>query len=201
MLIKEGVNLIFHRFLSLFLLFGVMVLSACSPQDPSGSATPGKKEISLETIQTQTRGFVAGSVMSANTVYVFFDSQCPHCSRLWEASTPLHRKVKFVWIPVGVINSSSTSQGAALLTAANPVDLMTEHETSLLAGRGGVSASSSIAPEIFQAIKTNTQAWTGFGGESVPFIVAKNLKTGQLVSREGALTTDALAAFLGLDFP
>ena len=176
-------------------------MSACSPQDSSDSAAQGKRELSLETVQSQTRGFVAGSVMSANTVYVFFDAQCPHCSRLWEASTPLHRKIKFVWIPVGLINTSSTTQGAALLTAANPVELMTEHEKSLSAGRGGIPASSSIEPEISQAIKSNTQTWTSFGAESVPFIVAKNLKTGQLVSKEGALSTEALAAFLGLDFP
>lgn len=178
-----------------------MVLGACSPQDSSSSAAQGKRELSLETVQAQTRGFVAGSVMSANTVYVFFDAQCPHCSRLWEASTPLHRKVKFVWIPIGLINNSSTTQGAALLSAANPVELMAEHEASLLAGRGGISASSSIPSDITQAIKNNTQLWTSFGAESVPFIVVKNLKTGQLVSKEGALTTDALAAFLGLDFP
>lgn len=190
-----------RQFFSSSLLLVAIALSACSPQDSSTSAGPVKRELSLETVQSQTRGFVAGSVMSANTVYVFFDAQCPHCSRLWESSTPLLRKVKFVWIPVGLINSSSTTQGAALLTAANPVELMTEHEVSLLAGRGGISASSSIAPEIAQAIKSNTQIWTSFGAESVPFIVAKNLKTGQLVSKEGALPTDALAAFLGLDLP
>lgn len=190
-----------RHLLTSFLLLVAIFLSACSPQDSSGSATQGKRELSLETVQSQTRGFVAGSVMSANTVYVFFDAQCPHCSRLWEASTPLHRKIKFVWIPVGLINTSSTTQGAALLTAANPVELMTEHEKSLLAGRGGIPASSSIEPEISQAIKSNTQTWTSFGAESVPFIVAKNLKTGQLVSKEGALSTEALVAFLGLDFP
>ena len=196
-----GTALNFRQVISSSLLLVAVVLGACSPQDSSSSAAPGKRELSLETVQAQARGFAAGSVMSANTVYVFFDAQCPHCGRLWEASTPLHRKVKFMWIPVGLINSSSTTQGAALLTSANPVELMTEHETSLLAGRGGISASSSIPPEITQAIKSNTQIWTSFGAESVPFIVAKNLKTGQLVSKEGALTTDALAGFLGLDFP
>lgn len=196
-----GTALKFRQVFSSSLLLVAMVLGACSPQDSSTSAGQGKRELSLETVQAQTRGFVAGSVMSANTVYVFFDAQCPHCSRLWEASTPLHRKVKFIWIPVGLINNSSTTQGAALLTAANPVELMTEHEASLLAGRGGISASSSIPSEITQAIKNNTKIWTSFGAESVPFIVAKNLKTGQLVSKEGALTTDALAAFLGLDLP
>jgi hypothetical protein len=35
----------------------------------------------------------------------------------------------------------------------------------------------------------------------VPFVVAKNLKTGQTVSRDGAMSTPVLAEFLGLDLP
>lgn len=190
-----------HQFFSSFALVITMVLTACSPQDSSNSEPQGMREASIETVKAQTRGFVAGSVMSANTVYVFFDSQCPHCSRLWEASTPLHRKIKFVWIPVGLINNSSTTQGAALLTAADPVALMNEHEKSLLSGGGGISASSSIASEITQAIKDNTKILNSFGAESVPFIVANNLNTGQMVRQEGAMSTEALAAFLGLEFP
>jgi thiol:disulfide interchange protein DsbG len=93
------------------------------------------------------------------------------------------------------------AQGAALLTAANPGALMTEHEASLLAGKGGISASSSVAPDVEQSIKANTQMLNSFGAESVPFIVAKNLKTGQTVSRDGAMDTGALAEFLGVDAP
>jgi thiol:disulfide interchange protein DsbG len=62
-------------------------------------------------------------------------------------------------------------------------------------------ASSSIAPEIEQAIKNNTQLLNSFGAESVPFIVAKNMKSGQTVSREGAMSTIELAEFLGVDAP
>ena len=76
---------------------------------------------------------------------------------------------------------------------------MTEHEASLLAGKGGISASSSLTPEVEQAIKKNTQLLNNFGAESVPFVVAKNFKTGLTVSQDGALSTQALANFLGLD--
>jgi len=54
---------------------------------------------------------------------------------------------------------------------------------------------------VAQAIKNNTQMLNSFGAESVPFVVAKNLKTGQTVSQEGALSTAALAEFLGVDAP
>jgi thiol:disulfide interchange protein DsbG len=184
-----------------FALLLALALSGCSPQESSNAASSAKREVSLQTVSEQAKGFSVGALMSTNTVYVFFDSQCPHCGHLWEASAPLQRKVKFVWIPVGMISAASTTQGAALLTAANPVAAMSEHEASLLAGKGGISASSSVAPEIAQAIKANTQLLNSFGAESVPFVVARNLKTGQTASREGALSTAALAEFLGVEAP
>jgi thiol:disulfide interchange protein DsbG len=194
-------RLFFSSLVIPFLLLAALSLSACSPQESSTAAAPAKRELSLETVATQAKGFAAGAMMSTHIAYVFFDTQCPHCGHLWQASEPLHKKVRFVWIPIGMINATSTAQGAALLTAANPVALMTEHETSLLAGKGGISASASIAPDVEQAIKSNTQLLNSFGVEGVPFIVTKNLKSGQTVSRDGALSTAALADLLGVDAP
>lgn len=182
------------------LLSAALALSACSPQEPAGgTAVAAKREVSMAAVSTQAKGFVVGSMMSANTVYVFFDAQCPHCGHLWEATKPLLQKVKFVWIPVGMINATSRAQGATLLTAADPAVLMSEHEASLLAGKGGISAPSSVAPQTELAIKNNTELLNSFGAEAVPFVVAKNLKTGQTVSRDGAMTSAALSEFLGLD--
>lgn len=193
----------FHRLLLSSSLL-MLALSACSPQESpkaGPAAAPAKQAASVEVAAAQGKGFTVGALMSANTAYVFFDPQCPHCGHLWNASLPLQKKVKFVWIPVGWINATSTTQGAALLTAANPAELMTEHEASLLAGKGGISASSSIAPDIEKAIKGNTQLLNSFGAESVPFILARNVKTGQTVTRDGSMSTTALAELLGVDAP
>ncbi len=140
-------------------------------------------------------------MMSANAVYVLFDPQCPHCGHLWQASLPLQSKVKFVWIPVAIMNAKSAPQGAALLAAADPVNAMTEHEQSILAGTGGSSASANIPDELAQSIKANTALFNSLGVESVPYVLAKNLRTGQLVSRNGAMDTAALAEFIGLPTP
>ena len=193
--------MILNRLLSPFLLTLGLLLSACSPQDAGNASAPAKREISVATVAAQAKGFAVGSLMSTNTVYVFFDTQCPHCGHLWEASRGLQGKVKFVWIPVGMINAISSAQAAALLTAVDPGALMGEHEASLLAGKGGISGSSSVPPDIEKAIKSNTQLLNSFGAEAVPFVVAKNLKTGQTVSRDGAMSTPVLAEFLGLDLP
>lgn len=188
-----------NKFLTYSVLAGALALGACSKPESSAPTASTKQQASVEVVSSQAKGFTVGAMMSTNVVYVFFDTQCPHCGHLWEASMPLHKKVKFVWIPVGMINATSAAQGAAILTAADPGALMTEHEASLLAGKGGISASSSIAADIEQAIKKNTQLLNNFGAESVPFIVAKNQKKGQTVSQDGALSTAALANFLGLD--
>ena len=152
-------------------------------------------------IMARGKGFTVGALMSANTVYVMFDPQCPHCGHLWQASVPLHKKIKFVWIPVSFINAKSAPQGAALMSAANPAELMTAHEASLLAGTGGTAASASVTPEIEEAIKANTKLFNSLGVDSVPYIVARNARTGQVVSNTGALATAALADFLGVDQP
>jgi thiol:disulfide interchange protein DsbG len=62
-----------------------------------------------------------------------------------------------------------------------------------------MSAPSDIPADIEQAIKKNTALFNSMGAESVPFIVAKNLRTGAVVTNTGAMETPALAAFLGLN--
>jgi thiol:disulfide interchange protein DsbG len=76
---------------------------------------------------------------------------------------------------------------------------MTIHETSILAGTGGTSASSSVPDDIAAAIQKNTDLFNAMGVESVPFIVAKNATSGQVVTNAGTMETAALAQFLGLN--
>lgn len=155
---------------------------------------------SMETIAAEAKGFTVGSQMSKRTVYVFFDAQCPHCAVLWEAAKPLKSQAKFVWIPVGILNAASTSQGATLLASGDPVAAMDEHEASMKAGRGGISAASSIDPQK-DAVAKNTALMTRMGFSGIPSIVGTHAQTGAVVSQEGALPTAALAELLGLQVP
>lgn len=172
--------------------------SATAPAAPAASAASAQ---SYDAVVAQGRGFTVGAMMSANTVYVMFDPQCPHCGHLWEASLPLQKKVKFVWIPVSIINGKSAPQGAALLAAGNPAELMAAHEASILAGTGGIPAPASVAADVESAIKSNTQLFNSMKLESVPFIIAKNSRTAQVVTSNGSMSTPALAELLGVDQP
>jgi thiol:disulfide interchange protein DsbG len=163
---------------------------------PPAVANPAQ---ALEQVSTQAKGFTVGSAASANTVYVVFDAQCPHCGHLWKNIQPLLGKTKFVWIPVAILNPKSAPQGAAILSAANPEQAMVAHEASLMAGKGGVITMGSISQPMFTALKGNTDLFNQLKIESVPFILAKHGRTGEAVSTLGALETKVLAEFLGLD--
>ncbi len=186
-----------HLTLGLLAASAALALTACGQATDSAKKAPIAPDQALATIAAEGKGFTVGASMSARTVYVLFDPQCPHCGHLWQAAEPLLGKARFVWLPVAFIGPKSLPQGAALLQAAQPQETMNAHERSLLAGEGGIGASSSIPDDIEAAIKTNTELLNRLGAESVPFIVAKS-GSGQPVLQAGSMETAALAALLGL---
>lgn len=192
------------RLLALPLALTLGNLAACGKQEDA-STKPTEKAAAMapaqayEKIAAEGKGFVVGALMAAQPVYVVFDPQCPHCGHLWQASQSLWPKVKFVWIPVSFINGKSAPQGAAILSASNPAEFMAAHETSILAGTGGAPLPASVSPEVQAIIKVNTELFNALAVESVPYVVAKNLKTGQTVTNAGAMETAALSEFLGVN--
>lgn len=188
-------------FFAAALMAASLLLAGCNDAPEASAPKPAAAAaVSVDAIAAEAKGFIAGSQMSKRTVYVFFDAQCPHCAVLWEAAKPLKSQAKFVWIPVGILNAASTSQGATLLAAGDPVAAMDEHEASMKAGRGGISAASSIDPQK-DAVAKNTALMTRMGFSGIPSIVGIHAQTGAVVSQEGALPTAALAELLGLQVP
>jgi thiol:disulfide interchange protein DsbG len=188
--------------LALLALAASLSLTACkaSPNPSAPSTAAAKTPVSIAAIEAEAHGFVVGSPMSARTVYVFFDPQCPHCATLWQTAKPLKSQAKFVWIPVALIGKTSEGQGAAILAAKDPVAAMDEHEASMSEKRGGISAMGDVDAQRAEVVK-NTALMNRFGFESVPSIVAKHAQTGVLLTHEGALPTAELAGFLGLQAP
>lgn len=184
------------------LIAASLLLSGCkdASDNAGASAKAASTSVSVAAVAAEAKGFTVGSAMSARTVYVFFDTQCPHCAALWQAAKPLKSQAKFVWIPVGILNASSTAQGATLLAAQDPAAAMDEHEASMQAQRGGISAGSDIDAQKAIVAK-NTELLTRFGFASIPTIVGTHAQTGTLVTQEGSLPTAALAALLGLQVP
>jgi thiol:disulfide interchange protein DsbG len=178
-----------------------LFLSGCKDAaDKSGAQASAEAPVSTTAIAAEASGFTVGSAISARTVYVFFDPQCPHCAALWGAAKPLKSQAKFVWIPVALMNKTSEGQGAALLAAQNPVAAMDEHEALMTAQKGGIAPSGNLDAQKALVAK-NTELMKRFGFASIPTIVAQHAQTGALVTREGGLPTAELAKLLGLDVP
>lgn len=176
-------------------------LAACSKNDEAAPpAAPARKMSGIEAyaIAGKGSGFTMGPVMAANTVYVFFDTTCPHCAELWNASQPLLGKLKMVWMPIGLLRPSSLPQGATILSAADPAKAMTENETSVLQRGGGISVASSLPDEVVAKVKANTELFRQLDADSVPLIVYRNAQTGQHGMHAGALDTAALASLAGI---
>lgn len=138
--------------------------------------------------------------MSARTVYVFFDAQCPHCGQLWYSAKPLKSQAKFVWIPVRLLNDSSASQASAILASKDPAAAMDDHEASMMEHKGGIKVEGDLDAQR-AIVKKNTELFNKFGFSSVPSLVTKNATTGAVVTHEGALPTPDLAAFIGVQPP
>lgn len=186
------------------LVLASLLLAGCNDSAVTSAADKAGKSagtpVSMTAMANEAKGFTVGSPMSARTVYVFFDTQCLHCGVLWNAAKPLRSQAKFVWIPVGIINPSSTSQGATLLAAPDPVAAMEAHEVSLLARQGGISAAANL--DAYKAsIAKNTELMARFGFASIPTIIGTHAQTGALVTQEGSMSTAALANLLGLQAP
>ena len=178
-------------------------LAGCkdSPKPEQASAAKAASEgVSVEALAAEAKGFSVGPAMAARTVYVFFDPQCPHCAALWMAAKPLKSQARFVWIPVGLLNPTSTTQGAALLAAADPATAMDQHEASMAAKQGGITPQGDIETQRAQ-VAANTALMNRYGFGGVPVIVGKHAATGALVVKEGALPTPELANALGLQVP
>lgn len=173
---------------------------APSPATPGGATRSAAQPISVEAIAADAKGFTVGSEMAVRRVFVFFDPQCPHCAALWQAAKPLKSQARFIWIPVGLLNAASTEQGATLLAAPDPVAAMDQHEASLLAKQGGITARTGVDAQKTQ-VASNTALMTRYGLGSVPVVISKHAVTGELVVKEGSMPTAMLAATLGLQVP
>jgi thiol:disulfide interchange protein DsbG len=178
--------------------FGLVACGQQAAEAAPGGPTPSPVAKEAYELAASGHGFTTGPVMAANTVYVFFDTTCPHCAHLWQAAKPLVGKLKIVWMPVGYLRPQSTTQGATILSAASPADKMEENEKSVLARLAGITPSATLSPEVLAQIKTNTKILSDLKSEAVPVIVYRNAKTGQYGKVEGALDTEQLSSLVGL---
>lgn len=177
-------------------------LAACTPES---APSPGPAAAASATVVADAyalaatgQGFSTGPMMSAHTVYVFFDTACPHCAQLWANLQPLAASVKVVWMPVALLRPQSLSQGVAILGAPDPVAAMQQHEASVLNHGGGLTAMGTPDEALAAKVKANTALLQRLGADSVPLIVFRNARSGQAGQQSGAVSAEQLRQMVGL---
>lgn len=185
-----------------------LALAACGAQNngsadgaagaPVAAVSADAAKSQFEVLAKDAKGFTVGSLASTRHLYVMFDPQCPHCGELWSMTKPMLNQARFTWVPVHLMRKVSAYQGAALIGAANPAATMDAHELELAKGQGGMAVDEKSVPaDLLAAIEKNTSIFTGFGATSVPFIVGKHAKTGEVVTISGARPPAELAQAFG----
>ncbi|HEV8691312.1 MAG TPA: thioredoxin fold domain-containing protein [Ideonella sp.] len=171
--------------------------ASAAPAAPAASQAPAAAASNAYTLAATGHGFSIGPMMSAHTVYVFFDPACPHCAHLWANVQPLAKQLKIVWIPVGFLRPQSTPQGATILAAAEPAAAMAENEASVSQRGPGIAVGKPDEATLAQ-VKANTTLLQRLNADSVPLIVYRNGKTGEVGQQAGALEAAELLRLVGL---
>ena len=132
-------------------------------------------------------------------VVVVTDTQCPWCSKFWQAALPLTDRINFIYYPVAVLRDDSVSQGGAVLSAPNPWMMMIRHERHFKdVDHRGLKTDTMIIPQKFRdMVWTNSKIFRRAGGIVVPLGIFKNAK-GEYVPIFSGTNTDEMEKLLNL---
>jgi thiol:disulfide interchange protein DsbG len=124
------------------------------------------------------KGIHSKAGMTNPSVFVFFDPNCPHCAKLWQAQmgATQFNQIPAVWIPVTYLGESALGKGAALLRDGSVKSLAANFvEFNYEARQGGIAAAIPTDKEKNQ-IGQAKSVWLKLGG-ATPLIVFR-AKTG-----------------------
>jgi thiol:disulfide interchange protein DsbG len=130
------------------------------------------------------------------SVFVVFDPQCPDSIHFWKIANSFSNKVRFIWLPVAVLNSRSELQGALILSASNPADMMArqviQFETS---SRGLITDGLQVPSGARDDVWHNSRIFRRAGGKSVPFALFQD-RQNKIRGSAQVGTVEALTKFL-----
>lgn len=142
-----------------------------------------------------------GAAKPERVVYVFTDTECPFCHKLWLALQPWLQqgKVQVRNVIVAVIAPESLGRGAAVLTAADPTTTWRIHEQAF-GRRSPVKPLASVDPQLRAKIEANKALMARFGAFGTPAIVYQD-KGGAIRMVLGLPGKAAMQAIFGTDSP
>ncbi|HVA56131.1 MAG TPA: thiol:disulfide interchange protein DsbG [Gammaproteobacteria bacterium] len=138
------------------------------------AATMAKLDPALWQQLDQSTWIAEGTSKPERIVYVFTDTECPYCHKLWLAVQPYLQqgKVQMRNIIVAVIAPASLGRGAAVLTADDPAATMRRHEQAF--GHSPIKPLASVDPKIRAKIEANEVLMNRVNAFATPAIINRD---------------------------
>jgi thiol:disulfide interchange protein DsbG len=142
-------------------------------------------------------GWIAeGAIKPKRIVYVFTDTECPYCHKLWLATQPLLAggDVQVRHVMVAVIAPQSLNRAAAILDAPDPKAALHQHESTF--GHSTVQPLANVSTATEKRIEANSALMDKVGVQGTPATVYKDA-SGKIRMAVGMLPTDRIEAIFG----
>jgi thiol:disulfide interchange protein DsbG len=165
-------------------------------QAPLQEATTPVLDASLWAELAKASWIAEGSVKPKRIVYVFTDTECPYCHRLWQATQPLLAggDVQVRHIIVAVIAPASLGRAAAILDAASPAQALHQHESAF--GHSPIKPESAVPAATAKRIKANIDLMARLGIHGTPATIYKS-PAGKIFSLQGLPPADRIKTIFG----
>lgn len=137
-----------------------------------------------------------GSVKPKRIVYVFTDTECPYCHKLWLATQPLLAggDVQVRNVMVAVIAPQSLYRAAAVLDSSDPLATLRRHENSF--GHSSVAPAKTVTAATAKHVAANIALMEALNIHGTPAVVYKD-STGQVRMLSGMPTDDRMKIIFG----
>lgn len=137
-----------------------------------------------------------GPARAGRIVYVFTDTECPYCHKLWEATQPYLAAgdVQVRHVMVAVIAPQSAGRAAALLDASDPQAAMAKHERAF--GHSPVQPLRDVPAATARRIEANNALMDRLGISGTPATVYKD-EQGKIRMAVGMLPPGKIKAIFG----
>ncbi|WP_163575342.1 thioredoxin fold domain-containing protein [Halomonas faecis] len=128
--------------------------------------------------------FYAEEGTGDKVLYVVYDTQCPFCTRMHDASREVLDEVTIRWVPVGYLGEQSLVEAAGIVESDEPLALMEALK------RGEVS-DLTTTPGAMEIVSQNSQIVRQAGITSTPTTIYQD-EDGTPRIRRGALTAEQI---------
>ncbi len=137
-----------------------------------------------------------GATHPKRIVYVFTDTECPYCHKLWEASQPYlaQADIQVRHVLVAVIAPQSAGRAAAILDAPDPKAALQQHERAF--GHSPISPQKDVPAATAQRIQDNNALMDSLGISGTPATVYKDA-AGKIQMAVGMLPADRTREIFG----